>query len=419
MNKLKMHRDVILAGLDVGTSKICIVIGELNEEGELDVIGIGSHPSQGVRKGRIVDIERTCDGIHEAIREAELMAGCSIHEVFVNVSGSHVRSSNSSGIVPLSDRIVRDADIHHVLAAARAVPFDQHAKLLHILPQEFVIDEQDKIINPLGMSGVRMEARVHLITGSLSCIENITRCVQKSRRHPSALILNAIADSESLLHEDERDLGVAMVDIGAGTTDIAIFESKSIVHTIVLPVGGDQITNDIATSLSTPTQDAERLKIRHGCAKSGLLRHNEHFEVPGVAGRRPRKQSRLFLAEVIEPRVEEIFSLIVQEIRRCGCEGLLSSGLVLTGGCTNLEGFCEAAEEITGMPVKRGFPQQVGGLSDIVRSPIYSTSIGLLQHGLRLQQDPYLDPMAPPTSFLAKSRQQLHEMVQKVSRFFS
>ncbi|MCB9638874.1 MAG: cell division protein FtsA [Myxococcales bacterium] len=420
MMKHRTHRDVILAGLDVGTSKTCVVVGELTEDGDIDVIGVGSHPSRGVTKGQITDIEETRRSIREAIKEAEMMAGCSIHEVFVNVSGSHIRSSNSSGVVPLPDRVVRDSDIRKVLEAARAVQFDQNVQLLHMLPQEYEIDEQDGIVKPLGMSGVRMEARVHLVTAASARLENITRCVQQSQLRPSSLILNAIASSEALLHEDERDLGVALVDIGAGTTDIAIIEHGSIVHTAVLPVGGDQITNDIATSLHTPSQEAETIKMRYGCASTALVRGDETFLVPGVAGRRPREQSRFFLAGVIEPRVEEIFSMIGQELRKSGYENGLASGLVLTGGCTKLEGVFNVAEEITGLPVRQGLPQNhIGGLTDVVRSPVYSTAIGLLLHGLRLQQDPHLGFLTAPPGLLGSFKTNLQHLYQRVAAFFT
>ncbi len=420
MIKPRIHRDVILAGLDIGTSKTCVVVGELTEDGDIDVIGVGSHPSRGVTKGQVTDIEETRRSIREAVREAEMMAGCAIHEVFVNVSGNHVRSSNSSGVVPLSDRVVRDADIRRVIDAARAVQFDQNVQLLHTLPQEFVIDEQDGIVKPLGMSGVRMEARVHLVTAASARLENINRCVQQSQLRVHSLILNAIAASEALLHEDERDLGVALVDIGAGTTDIVIIEHGSIVHTAVLSVGGDQITNDIATSLSTPSQEAETIKMRYGCATTALVRPDEHFFVPGVAGRRTREQPRILLADVIQPRVEEIFGLINHELRRSGYENGLASGLVLTGGCTKLEGILQIAEEITGLPVRQGVPQNhIGGLTEVVRSPVYSTAIGLLLFGLRLQQDPYLGSFSAPPRRFGSLKNNLQQFYQRVTSFFT
>ncbi|MBK06441.1 MAG: cell division protein FtsA [Deltaproteobacteria bacterium] len=384
----KIRKEEILVGLDIGTSKVCAVVGESTPEGEIDIIGVGTAPSKGVRKGVVIDIDGTIESIQNAVEEAELMAGCSIHEVYTNISGGHIRGNNSSGMVALKEREVREADVQKVLDGARAIPLPSDCQILHLLPQQFLIDDQDGISKPLGMRGVRLEAKIHLVTASMSSVQNITKCVRQSGLQSSLMVFDAIASCEAILNEDEKELGVVLVDIGAGTTDVAILESGSIVHTAVLPIGGDHITNDIAVGFRTPIPEAERLKIKYGCAKTSLVRHDETIQVPVVGGRRPKELSRQLLAEIIEPRVEELFQLIQQEIRSSGYEDLLASGLVLTGGCTNLDGICEFAEEVTGLPVRRGFPQGIGGLVDVVRSPSYATGIGLLLHGMRRQHDP-------------------------------
>lgn len=387
-------REEIIVGLDVGTAKVCAIVGEVTPQGDIDVIGVGSTPSRGLRKGVVVDIERTVHAMNKVIEEAELMAGCSIHEVYVGISGSHVQGFNSSGVVALKDREVRQQDIVRVLDGARAVPMAQDREVIHVLPQQYVIDEQDGISKPLGMSGVRMESKVHIVTGAIPCVQNITKCTEQTGLRISDLILNSIASAEAVLNEDEQELGVALVDIGAGTTDLAIFESGSVVHTAVLPVGGDHITNDIAVGMRTPMPEAERIKIKYGCAKSSLIRKDESIQVPGVGGRAPKALSRQLLSEIIEPRLEEIFELVQQELRSSGYEDLLASGLVVTGGTTDIEGIVEFAEEVTGLPVRRGTPQGIGGLTDVVRSPIYATAVGLLLYSRRQvqQQELFREP---------------------------
>jgi len=394
MARLRKKEEIIV-GLDIGTSKVCVVVGELNGEGELEIIGLGTAPSKGMKKGSVIAIDSTVEAIDAALEEAELMAGCALNEAYVNISGNHVQGINSQGVVALKDREVKKTDIQRVLDGARAIPLTHDRDILHLIPQHYQIDDQDSILKPLGMSGVRLEAKAHLVTASKTSIQNINKCVTQSGLTFPAIILDAIASSEAILNEDEKELGVALVDIGAGTTDIAIFESGSLVHTAVLPIGGDQITNDIAIGMRTPTPDAERIKIKYGCAKSNAIRHEETLQVPGVAGRRPKKLSRTLLAEIIEPRVEEILQMIRKEIRSSGYEDLLASGLVLTGGTTQLDGLCEFAEEITGLPVKRGMPQGVGGLIDLVRSPVYGTSIGLIQYAIKQNQRPLLRSAVP------------------------
>src|SRR5499426_3986572 len=380
MNKPKDSKNLIV-GLDIGTSKIVAMVSEIRPEGGFDVIGYGSHPSRGLKKGVVVNIESTVNAIQRALEEAELMADCKIREVYTGIAGSHVRSFNSQGMVAVKDKEVALADIDRVVDTARAVQIPNDQQILHVLNQEFIIDGQEDVREPLGMSGVRLEVKVHIVTGAVSAAQNIVKCVRRCGLEVADLILQPLASSIAVLSEDERELGVALVDIGDGTTDIAIFREGAIRHTAVIPIAGDQITNDIAMALRTPTPDAEVVKIRHGCALRSIADPDEMIEVPGLGDRPPRRLSRQTLAEVIEPRVEELYTLVQAELRRSGFEELLSSGIVLTGGTALLAGMTELGEEVFHLPVRVGVPAYVGGLADVVRSPRYATAVGLLLEG--------------------------------------
>ncbi|PLW82941.1 cell division protein FtsA [Kineobactrum sediminis] len=371
----------MIVGLDIGTSKVVAIVGELSAEGSIEVIGIGSHPSKGMKKGVVINIESTVQSIQRAVEEAELMAGCQIHSVYVGIAGSHIRSLNSHGIVAIRDREVFPADLERVLDAAQAVAIPADQKILHILPQEYVIDNQEGIKEPLGMSGVRLEAKVHLVTCAVNASQNIEKCIRRCGLEVEEIILEQLASSYSVLTDDERELGVCLVDIGGGTTDIAIFTDGSIRHTGVIPIAGDQVTNDIAMALRTPTQYAEEIKIKYACALTQLAGPDETIKVPSVGDRPPRDLSRQSLAEVVEPRYDELFTLVQAELRRSGYEEMIPAGVVLTGGTSKMEGVVELAEEIFHMPVRVGYPNSVKGLSDIVRNPIYATGVGLLQYG--------------------------------------
>ena len=373
----------MIVGLDIGTSKVVAVVGEVDGEGTIEVVGIGSHPSRGMKKGVVVDIESTVNAIQRAVEEAELMAGCQIHSVYVGIAGSHIRSMNSHGIVAIREGEVVPADVERVLDAAQAVAIPADQKVLHVLPQEYVIDNQGGIKEPLGMSGVRLEAKVHLVTCAVNAAQNIEKCIHRCGLEVDGIILEQLASSFSVVTPDERDLGVCLVDIGGGTSDIAIFTDGAIRHTGVIPIAGDQVTSDIAMALRTPTQHAEEIKIRYACALAQLAGAEETIKVPSVGDRPPRDLSRQSLAEVVEPRYDELFTLILAEIRRSGFEELIPAGVLLTGGTSKMEGAVELAEEIFHMPVRLGAPQYAKGLNDIIRNPIYATAEGLLIYGAR------------------------------------
>ena len=377
----------LIVGLDIGTSKVVAIVGEISLEGDIEIVGIGSSPSKGMKKGVVVNIESTVQSIQRAVEEAELMAGCQIHSVYVGIAGSHIRSLNSHGIVAIKDKEVYRADLERVIDAAQAVAIPADQKILHILPQEYVIDDQGGIKEPLGMSGVRLEAKVHLVTCAVNAAQNIEKCIRRCGLEVEEIILEQLASSYSVLTDDERELGVCMVDIGGGTTDIAIFTEGSIRHTGVIPIAGDQVTNDIAMALRTPTQHAEEIKIKYACALTQLAGPDETIKVPSVGDRPPRDLSRQSLAEVVEPRYDELFTLVQAELRRSGYEDMVPAGVVLTGGTSKMEGVVELAEEIFHMPVRVGYPQTVRGLNDIVRNPIYATSVGLLQYGMEHRND--------------------------------
>ena len=380
---MKKNDRNLVVGLDIGTSKVCAIVGEVGIDGSIEIIGIGFHPSRGLKKGVVVNIESTVQSIQRAVEEAELMAGCQIHSVYAGIAGSHIRSLNSHGIVAIRDKEVSASDVDRVIDAARAVAIPADQKILHILPQEFIIDNQEGIREPVGMSGVRLEAKVHMVTGAVSAAQNIIKCVRRCGLEVDDVILEQLASSESVLMDDEKDLGVALVDIGGGTTDIAVFTEGAIRHTAVIPIAGDQVTNDIAVALRTPTQNAEDIKIKYACALAQLAAPEETIEVPSVGERPPRRLARQTLAEVVEPRYEELMILVQAELRRSGFEDLCAAGMVLTGGSSKMEGLVELAEEILHMPVRLGAPQSVTGLGDVVRNPIYATGVGLLLFGHR------------------------------------
>jgi cell division protein FtsA len=371
----------LIVGLDIGTSKVVTVVGELAGENSLEIIGLGSNQSRGLKRGVVVNIESTVQSIQRAVEEAELMAGCEIHTVFTGIAGSHVRSLNSHGIVAIRDKEVSSSDVERVIDAARAVAIPANQRVLHVLPQEFLIDSQEGIREPIGMSGIRLEAKVHLVTGAVSAAQNIVKCVQRCGLDVEQVVLEQLASSYSVLTEDEKELGICLVDTGGGTTDIAVFRGGAIQHTAVIPIAGDQVTNDIAVSLRTPTQYAEEIKIKYACALSQLANPDETIEVPSVGDRPPRRLARQTLAEVVEPRYEELFSLVHDELRRSGFEELIAAGIVLTGGSSKMEGAVELAEEIFHVPVRLGVPQYVEGLADVVRNPIHATAVGLLLYG--------------------------------------
>jgi cell division protein FtsA len=371
----------LIVGLDIGTSKVVAIVGELTTAGTIEVVGVGSHPSRGLKKGVVVNIDSTVQSIQRAVEEAELMAGCEIHSVFAGIAGSHVRSLNSHGIVAIRDKEVTAGDVDRVIDAARAVAIPADQKILHILPQEFIIDAQEGIREPIGMSGVRLEAKVHIVTGAESAAQNIVKCVQRCGLEVEDIVLEQLASSYATLADDEKELGVCLVDIGGGTTDLAVFSGGAIRHTAVIPIAGDQVTNDIAVSLRTPTHHAEELKVKYACALSQLANPDETIEVPSVGDRPPRRLARQTLAEVVEPRYEELFALVREELRRSGFDQHIAAGVVLTGGSAKMEGVIELAEEVFHAPVRLGLPQGVSGLVDVVRNPIHATGVGLLLFG--------------------------------------
>jgi cell division protein FtsA len=368
-----------IVGLDIGTTKICAIVGQVTETG-IDIIGLGTRPSTGLRKGAVINIDSTVEGIQRAIEEAELMAGCEITSAYIGVAGNHVRSFNSSGVVSIKNREIDKDDLERVIDAAKAIAIPADRQVIHLIPQDFIIDGQDGIKEPIGMNGVRLEGKIHIVTANSSSTQNLIKCSNRAGLNVNELVLEPIASSEAVLSDDEKELGVALVDIGGGTSDICIFVGGALVHTGVINIGGNHITNDIAVGLRTPQVEAEKLKIRHGCAMKELLAPEETIEVPGVGGRQPRIVARQLLAEIIGPRVEEMFHLIRAEIEKTGYTNLVGSGVVLTGGCSMLEGMPELAELIFEMPVKRGYPSGMGGMRDIVNNPKYATGVGLLKY---------------------------------------
>lgn len=381
----KVDKNLIVA-LDIGTTKVAALVGEIAADGKLEIIGIGSQPSRGLKKGMVVNIEATVQSTQRALEEAELMAGCEIQSVFTGIAGSHIRSINSHGIVAIRDSEVGDLDIDRVIDAAKAVAIPADQKILHILPQEFVIDNQEGIREPVGMSGVRLEAKVHIVTGAVSAAQNIIKCVQRCGLEVGDIILEQLASSHSVLTDDEKELGVCMIDIGGGTTDIAIFTEGAIRHTAVIPIAGDQVTNDIAVALRTPTNHAEEIKVKHSSVFVNAV-GPDSIEVPGVARRPPRLLSKKALAAVVGARYEELFNLVNTEIKRSGFADFIASGVVLTGGAAMVDGVIELAESVFQMPVRLGLPQHVRGLKDVLQNPMYSTGVGLLLYGLQQRNE--------------------------------
>jgi len=409
MARIKENKKLIV-GLDIGTSKIVAIVAEMKPEGGFEILGMGSHPSRGLKKGVVVNIETTVNAIQRALEEAELMADCKIREVYTGIAGSHIRSFNSQGMVAIKDKEVSQMDIDRVVETAKAVQIPNDQQILHILNQEFIIDGQEDVREPLGMSGVRLEVKVHIVTGAVSAAQNIIKCVRRCGLEVRDLILQPLASALAVVSDDEKDLGVCLVDIGGGTTDVAVFTHGAIRHTAVLPIAGDQITNDIAMALRTPTKDAEDIKQRFGCALSQLADPQETVEVPGVGDRAARQLSRKTLAEVIEPRVEELYSLVQSELRRSGYEELLSSGVVITGGSGVMRGMVELGEEVFHMPVRIGQPAYSGGLAEVVRHPRYSTGVGLLLAGAQEYRSRELARMQIST---------FHQVLERMRNWFT
>lgn len=375
-------RDNIIVGLDIGTTKICAIVGEKTKDG-VEIIGIGTHPSKGLRKGVVVNIESTVESIRKAVEEAELMAGCEISRVYAGISGGHIRTFNSHGVIAVKDKEISRADIDRAIETAQAISIPPDREVIHVIPQEYIIDDQGGIQEPLGMNGIRLEVKVHVVTAAVTSAQNIVKCANKAGLDVADIALQQVASSEAVLGQDERDLGVAMIDIGGGTTDIAVFQGGTIKYTTVISLGGNQITGDIAVGLRTPASEAEKIKKRFGCAVASMVGGGETVEVHSVAGHKPRTVSRRILGEIIEPRVEEIFELIKREIIKSGYDGLISSGIVLTGGSASMEGMVELAEQVFNLPVRRGVPSNIIGLVDVVKDPMYSTAVGLLRYGAK------------------------------------
>ena len=381
-----------VVGLDVGTTKICTIIGEVNEDGMVDIIGVGSSPSRGLRRGVVVNIDHTVSSIRKAVEDAELMAGVQAETVFAGISGGHIKGINSHGVIAIKNREVTPVDVDRVIDAARAVAIPMDREVIHIVPQEFMVDDQEGIKEPIGMAGVRLEAKVHIVTGAVSAAQNIVRCAHRSGLRVEDLVLQQMACAEAVLSPDEKELGVAVVDIGGGTTDLAVFAEGSILHTSVIAVGGDQLTNDIAVGLRTPMAEAEKIKKRFGCALGSLVNGDETIPVPGVGGRQPRVLSRSVLADIAEPRLEEILGLVRRELEKYNLMEFVASGMVLTGGSVAIEGICELAEQIFDMPVRLGYPISISGLVDVVNSPVYATGVGLVLWGARNRNVDLLSP---------------------------
>lgn len=378
----KQDKQLIVA-LDIGTNKIAALVGEVTPENKINIIGFGSHPSRGLKRGVVVNIEATVQSIQRAIEEAELMAGCDIHAAFTGIAGSHINSLNSHGIVAIRDREVHQADVDRVIDAAKAVAIPADQNILHILPQEFIVDAQEGVREPIGMSGVRLEAKVHIVAGAVSSTQNITKCVKRCGLEVNDIILEQLASSYAVLTDDEKELGVCMIDIGGGTTDIAIFLDGAIRHTAVIPIAGDHVTNDVAVALRTPMQHAEQIKKAHGSVLPVEIESTELIDVPGISNRPAKKVQRKALAQVVSARYEELFSLVQAELRRSGFEDLISAGIVLTGGASKVHGQVALAESIFQMPARLGLPENVDGLVDVRTDPVFATGIGLLLYGLQ------------------------------------
>ncbi len=372
----------LIVGLDIGTTKMCAVVGEIQPDG-IEIIGIGSHPSEGLRKGVVINIEKTVNSIKEAIEEAETMAGCEISSVYAGIAGGHIKGFNSHGVIALKEREVTKKDIERVIEAASAVAIPLDREVIHVLTQEFIVDEHDSITDPLGMSGVRLEAKIHIVTGAVTSAQNIIKCANRAGLDVCDIVLESLASSEAVLTNEERNLGVALIDFGGGTTDMAVFLRGAIKHTSVLALGGNNLTYDISIGLRTPSAEAERIKIKYGCGLSSMIGKDETIEVPGVGGRKPRVLSRQILGEILEPRVEEIFTLIHNELVRSGYDQGINSGVVITGGAAEMPGVTEVAEQIFDAPCRTGYPQGISGLVEVVNKPMYATAVGLVLYGAK------------------------------------
>jgi cell division protein FtsA len=406
---MKVHGDEeLIVGLDIGTTKICAVVGEVNPEG-IDIVGIGTHASVGLRKGVVVNIESTVDSIRRAIEEAELMAGCEITSVYAGIAGGHIKGFNSHGIVAVKANEVTQKDIDRVIDAARAVAIPPDREVIHVLPQEFIVDDQDGILDPRGMSGVRLEARIHIVTGAVTSAHNLIKCANQAGLDVSDFVLQSLASSEAVLNKEEKELGGALIDFGGGTTDLAIFKGKSIKHTSVLALGGNNLTNDIAVGLRTPMTEAEKIKIKYGTCLTNNVGKDETIEVPGVGGRKPRTLARQILAEILEPRVEEIFNLINREIYRASMEDVITSGVVVTGGSSLLEGVVDIVESVFNLPTRIGKPMGIRGLVDVVNNPMYATAVGLVLYGARSQ---------PRKKFRIRDRNIFNRVMARMKRWF-
>jgi cell division protein FtsA len=398
----------LVVGLDIGTTKICAVVGEVNPDG-IDIVGLGTHPSVGLRKGVVVNIESTVDSIKRAIEEAELMAGCEITSVYAGIAGGHIKGFNSHGIVAVKGSEVTQKDIDRVIDAARAVAIPPDREVIHVLPQEFIVDEQGGIQDPLGMSGIRLEAKIHIVTGAVTSAHNLVKCANRAGLDVCDIVLQSLASSDAVLNKEEKDLGAALIDFGGGTTDLAIFKGKSIKHTSVLAVGGNNLTNDVSVGLRTPMAEAEKIKIRYGTCLTDHVSKDETIEVAGVGGRKPRTLSRQILAEILEPRVEEIFDLINREIYRAGMEDVVTSGVVVTGGSCLLEGVSDVAEAVIGLPTRIGKPMGIRGLVDVVNNPMYATAVGLVVYGARSQ---------PEKKFRIRDRNIFNRVMARMKKWF-
>jgi len=405
----KGKRENLIVGLDIGTTKICAIVGEINDGG-VDIVGIGTHSSKGIRKGVVINIDATVESIRKAVEEAELMAGAEITSVYCGIAGNHIRGFNSHGIVAVKNREVTDSDVKRVIDAARAVAIPTDREIIHVLPQEFIVDEQDGIMDPRGMSGVRLEAKVHIVTAAATSARNVIHCCQRTGLEVEGIVLEQLAAGEAVLIPDEKELGVALVDIGGGTTDLVIFSQGAVRQTAIFGLGGNHLTNDIAVGLRTPLVESEKIKTKYGCALTSMVKKEETIEVPSVGGRRPRVLSRQILGEIIEPRMEEIFTLVHREILKAGYENLIPSGLVLTGGTASLEGLPELVEQIFNLPVRRGYPSGVGGLLDVVNNPMYAAGVGLILYGKRHVEGGRIE---------SSDRRFLGKMGQRMKRWFS
>jgi len=403
-----MSREIVV-GLDIGTTKICAVVGEINPD-SVEIIGMGSHASDGLRKGVVVNIEQTVNSIKEAVEEAETMAGCEISSVYAGIAGGHIKGFNSQGVIALREKEVTKKDIEHVIEAASAVAIPMDREVIHPLVQEFIVDGQDGIIDPLGMSGVRLEAKVHIVTGAVTSAQNIIKCANRSGLDVSDIVLESLASSEAVLSKEESNLGVALIDFGGGTTDMAVFSKGSIKHTSALALGGDNLTYDLAVGLRTPKLEAEKIKSKYGCGFSELIGNDETVEVPGVGGRKPRVMPRHILGEILEPRIEEIFSLLYLDLAKSEFNGMISSGVVVTGGSAELQGITEMAEQVFGVPARIGYPRDINGLVEVVNKPMYSTAVGLVIYGSKASKR--------ERKFRIRDSNIFHRVMNRMKRWF-